>query len=148
MASRCCPSRTSLAPSRRYFAAGVTEEVTLQIAKISALRVMSRNAVARFKNPSAQLAEMTRELNIGAVLAGSVRHAGSQVRVSVQLLAAPSGETMWSERYRPHARQHLRRAERHRLECGECACGRPCARKSARASSACRPATWRPTSCI
>ena len=82
-----------------YFAAGVTEEVTLQIAKISALRVMSSNAVARFKDPSAQLAEMTRELNIGAVLAGSVRHEGSQVRVSVRLLAAPSGEMMWSERY-------------------------------------------------
>jgi len=82
-----------------YFAAGVTEEVTLQLAKIRALRVMSRNAVARFKDPSAQLAEMTRELNIGAVLAGSVRHTGSQVRVSVQLLAAPSGETMWSEQY-------------------------------------------------
>jgi serine/threonine-protein kinase len=82
-----------------YFAAGVTEEVTLQIAKISALRVMSRNAVARFKDPSAQLPDMTRELNIGAVLAGSVRHAGSQVRVSVQLLAAPSGEMMWSEQY-------------------------------------------------
>jgi TolB-like protein len=82
-----------------YFAAGVTEEVTLQIAKINTLRVMSRNAVARFKDPSAQLAELTRELNIGAVLVGSVRRAGSQVRVSVQLLAAPSGEMMWSERY-------------------------------------------------
>ena len=56
----------------------------------SILVVMSRNAVARFKDPSAQLPEMTRELHIGAVLAGSVRQAGSQVRVSVQLLAAPS----------------------------------------------------------
>jgi TolB-like protein len=84
---------------RDYFAAGVTEEVTLQLAKIRALRVMSRNAVARFKDPTAQLAEMTRELNIGAVLAGTVRHAGSQVRVNVQLLASPSGEVMWSEQY-------------------------------------------------
>ena len=82
-----------------YFAAGVMEEVTLHLAKVSALRVMSRNAVARFKDPSAQLAEMTRELNIGAALTGSVRHAGSQVRVGVQLLAAPGGETLWSEQY-------------------------------------------------
>lgn len=82
-----------------YFAAGVAEEVTLHLAKVSALRAMSRNAVARFKDPSAQLAEMTRELNIGAVLTGSVRHAGSQVRVGVQLLAAPGGETLWSEQY-------------------------------------------------
>ena len=42
---------------------------------------------------------MARDLGIGAVLTGSVRHAGSQVRVGVQLLAAPSGETMWSEQY-------------------------------------------------
>ncbi len=82
-----------------YFAAGVTEEVTLHLAKIGALRVMSRSAVARFKDPAAQLAEMTRELKIGAILTGSVRHAGSQVRVGVQLLAAPSGETLWSEQY-------------------------------------------------
>jgi TolB-like protein len=82
-----------------YFAAGVTEEITLQIAKISALRVMSRPAVARFQNPMAELGAMTRELGIGAVLTGSVRHAGDRVRVGVQLLAAPSGETLWSERY-------------------------------------------------
>jgi serine/threonine protein kinase/tetratricopeptide (TPR) repeat protein len=82
-----------------YFAAGVTEEVTLQLAKISALRVMSRAAVARFKDGAAQLPAMTRELGIGAVLTGSVRHADNRVRVGVQLLAAPSGETMWSEQY-------------------------------------------------
>jgi serine/threonine-protein kinase len=82
-----------------YFAAGVTEEVTLQIAKISAIRVMSRAAVARFKEGVAALPAMTRELGIGAVLTGSVRHAGDRVRVGVQLLAAPSGETMWSEQY-------------------------------------------------
>jgi TolB-like protein/TPR repeat protein len=82
-----------------YFAAGITEEVTLQIAKISALRVMSRAAVARFKNPAAELSAMTRELAIGAVLTGSVRHADNRVRVGVQLLAAPSGETLWSEQY-------------------------------------------------
>ena len=82
-----------------YFAAGVTEEVTLQIAKISALRVMSRAAVARFKDGVAELPAMTRELGVGAVLTGSVRHADDRVRVGVQLLAAPTGETMWSEQY-------------------------------------------------
>ena len=86
-------------PDQSYFTTGMTEEVTSQLSKISALRVMSRSAVARFKDPAAQLAEMTRELNIGAVLAGSVRHDGSHVRVSVQLLAAPSGEVLWTEQY-------------------------------------------------
>ena len=60
---------------------------------------MSRAAVARFKDPAAQLSDMARDLGIGAVLTGSVRHAGSQVRVGVQLLAAPSGESLWSEQY-------------------------------------------------
>ena len=87
------------AADQAYFAAGVTEEVTLQIAKISALRVMSLAAVARFKDPTAELPAMARELGIGAVLAGSVRHADNRVRVGVQLLAAPSGETLWSEQY-------------------------------------------------
>ena len=82
-----------------FFAAGVTEEVTLQLAKISALRVISRNAVARFKGGAADLPAMARELKIGAILTGSVRHAGDQVRVGVQLIAAPSGETLWSEQY-------------------------------------------------
>ena len=125
----------------------MTEEVTLQIAKISALRVMSRNAVARFKDPLAQLAEMTRELKIGAVLAGSVRHAGSQVRVSVQLLAAPSGETMWSEQYDRTLANIFDVQSDIALRVARAlqASSRP---RSARASSACRPATWRPTSCI
>ena len=94
-------------PDKAYFAAGVTEEVTLQIGKIGALRVMSRPAVARFQNPMAELPAMTRELGIGAVLAGSVRHANDRVRVGVQLLAAPSGETLWSEQYDGDAKNVL-----------------------------------------
>jgi serine/threonine protein kinase/tetratricopeptide (TPR) repeat protein len=82
-----------------YFAAGVTEEVTLQLAKLSSLRVMSRNAVARFENGAAALPAMSRELGVAAVLTGTVRHSGEQVRVGVQLLAAPSGETLWGEQY-------------------------------------------------
>ena len=112
---------------RAYFAAGITEEVTLQLAKVSALRVIGRNAVAQFTNPAAQLHDMARELGIGAVLTGSVRHAGSQVRVGVQLLAAPGGETMWSEQVPSHRRQHLRCAERH------------CRPRGARAAGVARP---------
>jgi TolB-like protein len=93
------PFENLAGPDQAYFAAGVTEELTLQIAKISSIRVMSRAAVSRFKDPAGQLPDMVRDLGIGAVLTGSVRHAGSQVRVGVQLLAAPSGETLWSEQY-------------------------------------------------
>jgi TolB-like protein len=87
------------AADQAYFAAGVTEEVTLRLAKVSSLRVIGRTATSRYHAPAAQLREMARELAIGAVLTGSVRQSGSQVRVTVQLLAAPDGETMWSEQY-------------------------------------------------
>jgi TolB-like protein len=82
-----------------HFAAGVTEEVTLQLAKVSSLRVIGRAATSRYPTPAAQLPEMARELAVGAVLTGSVRQSGPQVRVTVQLLATPDGETMWSEQY-------------------------------------------------
>jgi len=87
------------AADQAYFAAGVTEEVTLQLAKLRSLRVMSRNAVARFASGAAALPAMTRELGVGAVLTGTVRYSGEHVRVGVQLLAAPSGETLWGEQY-------------------------------------------------
>jgi serine/threonine-protein kinase len=93
------PFENLAAADQAYFAAGVTEEVTLQIAKISALRVMSRAAVARFRDPLAELPAMSRELGIGAVLTGSVRHANERVRVGVQLVAAPTGETLWTEQF-------------------------------------------------
>jgi TolB-like protein len=82
-----------------HFAAGVTEEVTLQLAKVSSLRVIGRAATSRYPAPAAQLPEIARELAVGAVLTGSVRQSGPQVRVTVQLLATPDGETMWSEQY-------------------------------------------------
>jgi TolB-like protein/Flp pilus assembly protein TadD len=87
------------AADQAYFAAGVTEEVTVQLAKISSLRVIGRTATSRYHTPAAQLPDMVRELAIGAVLTGSVRQSGSQLRVTVQLLAAPYGETMWSGQY-------------------------------------------------
>ena len=90
-----------------YFAAGFTEEVTQQLSKIGALRVMSRAAVARFKDGAAELPAMTRELNIGAILTGSVRRADNQLRIAVQLLGAPAGETLWSEQYDREAKDIL-----------------------------------------
>ncbi len=87
------------AADQAYFAAGVTEEVTLQLAKVSSLRVIGRVATSRYPGAAAQLPEMARELEIGSVLTGTVRQSGSQVRVGVQLIAAPGGETIWSEQY-------------------------------------------------
>jgi TolB-like protein len=93
------PFETIGPPDQAYFATGLTEEVTLQLAKVRSLRVISRAAVTRFGRGAAELPAMARELRIGAVLTGSVRHAGEAVRVGVQLVAAPGGETLWSGEY-------------------------------------------------
>jgi len=82
-----------------YFAAGMTEEVTGQLSKLSALRVVSRTAVANFKNARADLPVMARELGIGSVVTGTVREDGPRVRVNVELIEAPSGQVIWSDQY-------------------------------------------------
>ena len=69
-----------------YFAAGMTEEVSSQLSKLGGLRVVSRTAVAQFKDPRSQLAAMSTELGVGSVVAGTVREDGKRVRVNVELI--------------------------------------------------------------
>jgi TolB-like protein/Tfp pilus assembly protein PilF len=82
-----------------YFAAGMTEEVTSQLSKLGGLRVVSRTAVAQFKDPRSQLAAMSTELGVGSVVAGTVREDGKRVRVNVELIDTKSGQVLWSEQY-------------------------------------------------
>ncbi len=82
-----------------YFAAGMTEEVTNQLSKLSALRVVGRTAVAKFKDARTDLPAMVQELGIGSVVTGTVREDGSRVRVNVELMDARSRRQIWSEQY-------------------------------------------------
>ena len=82
-----------------YFAAGMTEEVTNQLSKLSALRVVGRTAVAKFKDARTDLPAMVQELGIGSVVTGTVREDGSRVRVNVELMDARSRQQIWSEQY-------------------------------------------------
>ena len=81
------------------FSAGMTQELTSQLSKLSGLRVVGRAAVAQFKDARADLPAMTRELGIGSVVTGSIREDGARVRVNVELLDARSGQLIWSEQY-------------------------------------------------
>ena len=82
-----------------YFAQGMTQEVTSQLSKLSALRVIGSTAVAQFKDPRSQLSALAKELGIGSVVTGTVREQGTRVRVNVELIDAQSGHVIWSEQY-------------------------------------------------
>ncbi len=82
-----------------YFAAGMTEEVTSQLSKLSGLGVVSRTAVASFKGGRGDLPRMVQELGIGSAVTGTVREDGSRVRVNVELIDARSGQVIWSDQY-------------------------------------------------
>jgi tetratricopeptide (TPR) repeat protein len=66
---------------------------------LGGLRVISRAAIAQFKDPRNQLSAMAKELGIGSVVTGTVREDGARVRVNVELIDAASGQLIWSEQY-------------------------------------------------
>ncbi len=84
---------------RAYIANGLTEEITSQLSKIAALRVMSRTAVEQLVAAGRTLEEIGEALNVGTVLEGSVRQAGDQLRVTAQLIEVRTNEHLWSGDY-------------------------------------------------
>ena len=86
-------------PSQEYFVDGMTEALIGNLARIRALRVVSRTSVMRFKGATLPLADIARALNVDAVLEGSVQRTGGRVRVSLQLIHAPTDAHLWSREY-------------------------------------------------
>ena len=86
-------------PSQEYFADGMTESIISDLARIKALRVISRTSAMSYKGATKSLPDIARELNVDAVLEGSALLVGKRVRVSVQLVSARTDETLWVERY-------------------------------------------------
>jgi TolB-like protein len=73
----------------------MTEELITHLGQISALRVISRTSVMPYKSIRKPLAEIARDLNVQAVVEGSVFRAGDRVRISVQLIRVPADEHLW-----------------------------------------------------
>jgi len=86
-------------PSQEYFADGMTESLISDLARVKALRVISRTSVMRYKDAPKSLPDIARELNVDAVLEGAALLVGNRVRLSVQLVLARTDETLWGERY-------------------------------------------------
>jgi TolB-like protein/DNA-binding winged helix-turn-helix (wHTH) protein/Tfp pilus assembly protein PilF len=90
-----------------YFADGMTDELITNLAKISALRVSSYTSVSKYKSTSKRLPEIAQELQVDAVVEGSVVRAGDQVRITAQLVYAPRDQHLWAEEYQRYLRDIL-----------------------------------------
>src|SRR6185436_10798992 len=86
-------------PSQDYFAEGITETLISGLAKVTALRVTSRTSVMQFKGSQKSLKQIAQELNVDAVIEGSVQRAGDKIRVTVRLIEAATENRLWSDEY-------------------------------------------------
>jgi len=86
-------------PEQEYFADGMTEELITDLGKIGALRVISRTSVMRYKGTRKPLPEIANELNVDALVEGTVLRSGNRVRVTVNLLHASTDRHLWAETY-------------------------------------------------
>lgn len=82
-----------------YFTAGMQEELIAQLSQIPGLRVVSRTSVQRFAGTGASIPRIAQELQVDAVIEGSVRRSGDQVRITVQLIHAASDTHLWTQQY-------------------------------------------------
>jgi len=86
-------------PEQEYFSDGITEDIITDLGKVSALSIVSRNTAFSFKGMSKDIAHIARQTKASYVLVGSVRKAGSRVRITAQLVAAANDAQIWGERY-------------------------------------------------
>jgi TolB-like protein/DNA-binding winged helix-turn-helix (wHTH) protein/Flp pilus assembly protein TadD len=82
-----------------YFVDGMTDELITSLAKVSSLRVISRTSVMRYKGAREPLRQIARELNVDAIVEGSVVKSGSHVRVTAQLIDASTDRHVWADSY-------------------------------------------------
>ena len=86
-------------PAQEYFADGMTEALIGNLARIRALRVVSRTSVMRFKGGTRSLPEIAQTLNVDAIVEGSVLRTGDRVRISVQLIHVATDTHLWAREY-------------------------------------------------
>ena len=84
---------------QEYFADGITDDLTTDLSKLAGLFVISRNSAFTYKGKAVKVRDVAEELGVRYVLEGSVRRAGDQVRINVQLVDALDGKALWAERY-------------------------------------------------
>jgi serine/threonine-protein kinase len=86
-------------PEDEFFADGVTEEILNALAQIPGLRVAGRSSSFSFKGKNEDLRSVGTKLGVATILEGTLRRAGTRLRITVQLIDAADGYQLWSERY-------------------------------------------------
>jgi adenylate cyclase len=86
-------------PNDEYFADGLTEELIDRLSQVTGLEVIARTSVMSYKKKEKKIAEIAKELSVGSLVEGSVRKAGSRIRVTAQLINAATEAHLWSSHY-------------------------------------------------
>jgi TolB-like protein/tetratricopeptide (TPR) repeat protein len=86
-------------PTQEYLSDGLTEEIITRLTKIDGLRVISRTSVSVYKGQRKNLKQIAKDLNVSAILEGSVRKSGNKLRVVAQLIDASTDEHLWADTY-------------------------------------------------
>ena len=86
-------------PAQDYFADGMTETLISGLARVGALRVISRTSVMQYKDTQKQLPAIGRELDVDAIVEGSVQRFGDRVKITVKLIDAANDRLMWTQNY-------------------------------------------------
>jgi len=86
-------------PQQEYFSDGISEDIITDLSKVSALNVIARNTAFQFKGKNVDVARTARDVKASHILEGSVRKAGSRLRITAQLIDGKTGNHLWAERY-------------------------------------------------
>jgi TolB-like protein/Flp pilus assembly protein TadD len=93
--------------AQEYFSDGMTEELICAVARVDSLRVISRTSVMRYKGAQKSLPAIAKELNVDAIVEGSVARSGGKVRITAQLIYAAEDRHLWAGRYERELRDIL-----------------------------------------
>jgi TolB-like protein/Tfp pilus assembly protein PilF len=94
-------------PQQEYFADGMTEALIAELGQVGSLRVISRTSVMRYKKTDKPLPQIAKELNVDAVIEGSVLRSGDRVRITAQLIGAVPERHLWARNYERDLRDVL-----------------------------------------
>ena len=86
-------------PEQQYFSDGITEDIITELSRFRSLFVIARNSAFQYRNKAADVRRVARELGVQYVVEGSLRKAGERLRITAQLIEAPTGNHLWAEHF-------------------------------------------------